>query len=344
MIEYIIAAAACVIAAGLIVLLVYLICHPETLFLWNTFISGKLAAVMPEKRKKAFEMNINKAAALSAKLFLKAYPSAGSIFKPYSLKTQWVTGEEDIDLLLKDNQAVIYVNDFKDASKQAVSVFYNFTEKGFAGIVKDHMSDCSKKAIDVLITQKVIQNNTAFIYDYIYREYIPEELQKSKSISAAFDAFKKTDKQGLFVPVFLNELEKYSCYPVAYTSDALNVIKDFIKFIYNIVKKDTSETVPSSFFKDEIRIRVLMIYNYDDDNTDILVQHIETDISNNVNTVYVIAAGRKVGTAGNLSNQIFEKYGNYFSEPKKISFTRNGKRSTGAYAVCYEISRLTAGT
>jgi hypothetical protein len=102
--------------------------------------------------------------------------------------------------------------------------------------------------------------------------------------------------------------------------------------------------VPSSFFKDEIRIRVLMIYNYDDDNTDILVQHIETDISNNVNTVYVIAAGRKVGTAGNLSNQIFEKYGNYFSEPKKISFTRNGKRSTGAYAVCYEISRLTAGT
>jgi hypothetical protein len=73
MIEYIIAAAACVIAAGLIVLLVYLICHPETLFLWNTFISGKLAAVMPEKRKKAFEMNINKAAALSAKLFLKAY-------------------------------------------------------------------------------------------------------------------------------------------------------------------------------------------------------------------------------------------------------------------------------
>jgi hypothetical protein len=341
MIENIIIIVACITVSGLIALLIYLICHPGTVFSWNTFIAGKIAVVIPEKRKKAFEMNINNAVTLSVKLFMKAYPYFNKIFTPYSLKTQWLTGDEDIELLLKDNQAIIYVNDFKDSAILTVSVICSYMEKGFDEIVKDRMSDCSKKAIDVFITQKVLQNNLAYIYDYLYNEYLPDELQKSKTIQASFNGFKQADKQGLFVPILLNELDRYSCYPAAYNTDVLNVIRDFIRFIYNIVKKISSETVPTSFFNDDIRIRVLMIYKYDADyNIDNIIQHIESDISNDINTVYVIAAGRKTVVAENLSNQIFKQYGNYFNEPKKISYTRYGKRPGGAYAVCYEICKL----
>ncbi|MHB1154648.1 MAG: hypothetical protein ACYCWE_09055 [Eubacteriales bacterium] len=330
-----------VIVAALVLLLIYLIIHPETVYSWNASIALKFAADNPEKRKRAFEMKLNNAVSPILMLLKKAYPSIKKTFAPYSLKTHWV--DDDIDSLLKDSRAVLYVNDTNDVLKQTVSLVYTMMEKGFSETVKNNMSDCSRRAIEAFITQKVLQNNTAYIYDHIFYEYLPEELRKSRSAAMTFENLKRLDKQGLYIPILLGELERYcgAYYPYTYNSDIVNIIREFIKFVYILAKKTAGETVPSSFFRGELRIRIIILFNGSAETSiDNIIFHIKDDIANYINTVYVIATGSRVEIAESAANKIYKRYEGYFSEPKKISYTRYGNRPNGAYAACYELCKI----
>ncbi len=341
MIELIISIHLYVIVIALVLLLIYLIVHPETVYSWNASIVLKFAADNPEKRKRAYEMKLNNTVSPFLILLNKAYPSTKKTFAPYSLKTHWA--DDDIDSLLKDTRAILYVNDTNDALKQSVSLVYNFMENGFSETVKNNMSDCSRRAIEAFITQKVLQNNTAYIYDYIFNEYLPDELQKSRSAAMTFENLKRLDKQGLYIPILLSELERYcgAYYPYTYNPDIINIIREFIKFVYILAKKTAGETVPASFFRDELRIRVIILFNGSADySIDNIIFHIKDDIANYINTVYVIATGSRAEIAESVSNKIYKRYEDYFSEPKKVSYMRYGNRPSGTHAACYELCKL----
>lgn len=195
---------------GAIVVILWLLSHPQTVREWNTQITMWIAAFAPKKRKKAFEKRLCMTIDAAKIKFDESAPPALKKFLPYDLKVEWVSEAETTDSFFEDNQVVVYVNSYKDEVKQAVGILHNYCAKGFGQNAKTYMPSSVCKSSDLIVTQKLAQYAGRNIYDYFNREYIPEQLNADKTFVAVFNKLRKIDKDGLFLPVLFNEVDKYA--------------------------------------------------------------------------------------------------------------------------------------
>ena len=188
---------------GAIIVIVWLLSHPQTVREWNTQITIWIAAFAPKKRKKAFEKRLCMTIDAAKLKFDESAPPALKKFLPYDLKVEWVSEVETTDSFFEDNQVVVYVSSYKDEVKQAVGILHNYCAKGFGQNAKTYMPTSVCKSSDLIVTQKLAQYAGRNIYDYFNREYIPEQLKADKTFVAVFNTKLTFCENGINVKVIL---------------------------------------------------------------------------------------------------------------------------------------------
>lgn len=243
-----------------IVLIVWLLSHPQTVREWNTQITVWIAAFAPKKRKKAFEKRLCMTIDAAKLKFDEAAPPALKKFLPYDLKVEWISEEETTASFFEDNQVVVYVNSYKDEVKQAVGILHNYCAKGFGQNAKMYMPASVCKSSDLIVTQKLAQYAGRNVYDYFNREYIPEQLKADKTFVAVFNKLRKVDTDGLFLPVLFNEIDKYASrvFPAPPADEVFRTIAHFMDFIYEIASHTLGDDTKLTFRENGINVRVIL--------------------------------------------------------------------------------------
>ena len=319
----------------------WLIAHPDVVKGWNVNITMWVAGFVPKKRKRAFERKLNWTIDSAKKRFSESSPPFMRKFLPYDLKVQWVDGNDSIESIIDNKQIVVYVPSYKNEVQQAVGVLHNYCTTGFAEKAKLYMPTDAKKASDVIITQKLAQHAGHNVYDYFNREYLPELLKKDKSYAIIFDKLQKIDRDGLFIPILLNEIDKYAnrIHPAPASPVIMDTIIHLMNFIYKIVSRDAGEIVPLTFSEGGIRIRIILAISdalYDTEkpieDTDELIQ------SRSVDTIYVLATGFKMGNAREIAEGIYNRNPMDLYEPIETNYKRYTRRPDGKDSICFEIN------
>ena len=88
---------------GAIVVILWLLSHPQTVREWNTQITMWIAAFAPKKRKKAFEKRLCMTIDAAKIKFDESAPPALKKFLPYDLKVEWVSEAETTDSFFEYN-------------------------------------------------------------------------------------------------------------------------------------------------------------------------------------------------------------------------------------------------
>ena len=319
----------------------WIVSHPTIIIEWNAHITTLIAAIVPKKRKKAFEKRINLTVGSARKKISEALPVAMQRFLPYDLKVEWVGEKDEISTLLHDKQIIVYVPSYKDEVKQAIGILHNYCSTGFALTAKTYMSSRTKDATDLIMTGKLAQSAGHHVYDYFNREYIPSVLAANSAFSVAYNNLKTIDIDGLFLPVYLNEIDKYAhALFLAPPSDiSSDVITNFGNFLLRIIQKGKDEHVNLDFLEEGIQIKIVLAVS--DVNFDIkpIISNVEEHISKcDINTVYILASGRKVQFANDIATTIYERNPQDLFEPIVTQYRRYTGRQLGVDSICYELN------
>lgn len=325
-----------------IIAIAWLLAHPQVVKEWNVQISMWIAAIHPKKRKKAFEKRLNLTIDSAKTKFNDSAPPYMKKFLPYDLKVEWVDEKETMETVTRNKQVIVYVPTYKNELSQAVCVLHNYCTNGFANKAKVYMPQEACKASDLVVTQKLTQYAGHSVYDYFNREYLPELLSTDKTLKTMFGMLQKVDRDGLFIPVLLNEIDKYSSklYPAVPTGDVAKIIVHLMDFIYKIVSRDPGENVPLTFCEDEIKIKIILAVSDVSYNIDPLVRDAENALQEQkVNTVYVLATGSKIPFAQSISDRIYERNPLDVHEPIETNYKRYTRKPSGSDSICFEINR-----
>lgn len=318
-----------------------LIAHPQVVKEWNVQITMWIAAIAPKKRKSAFEKRLNLTIDSVKTKFDESAPPLMKKFLPYDLKVEWVDENETPESFFDNNQVVVYVHSYKDESQQVIGILHSYCSKGFAQKPKIYMPSSVSKSSDMIITQKLAQYAGHNIYDYFNREYIPELLKKDRTFVAVFEKLRKIDTDGLFLPVLLNEIDKYAnrIYPSVPSQEIMNPIIHLMDFIYNIVARAPGDLVPLTFCENEIKVRIILAVSDFSYCIDKPVQDAEATIKNrSVNTIYVLATGSKMNFAKDIADAIYKRNPQDVFEPIETNYKRYTKTPSGADSICFEIN------
>ena len=326
-----------------IVVIGWMLAHPQVIKEWNAQFTLWAAAFIPRKRKKAFEKRLNLTIDSAKTKFNEIAPPFLRKFLPYDLRIEWINDKDSIETITQDKQIIVFVPSYKNELSQAVGVLHNYCSQGFAEKAKYYMPQPSSKATDLIITQKLTQYAGHNIYDYFNREYLPGILTKDPSIHSSFEKLQKVDKDGLFIPVLINEIDKYSnsIYPSTPSVEIADIISRLTDFIYRIAVRNTGEIVPLIFIEDRIKIKVVLaISNYSPYLVDNAVKDVEKEIQDQkINTIYVLATGTKIEFARLIADQIYNRNPLDVYEPIETNYRRYTRRPSGADSVCFEINR-----
>lgn len=320
---------------------VWLIAHPQVVKEWNVQISVWVAAIVPKRRKKAFEKRLNLTIDSAKIKFSEAAPLFMQKFLPYDLKVTWVDEHDTIESILEDKQVIVYVPSYKNEAKQAVGVLHSYCSTSFAQKAKLYMPLNARKASDLVITQKLAQHAGHNIYDYFNREYLPEVLKEDPSYKDIFEKLQKVDRDGLFIPILLNEIDKYSnkIYPAMSSPEIMNIIIHFMNFIYKIVVREAGELVPLTFCEDEIKVKIILAISDTTGDINIPIKEAEYAIQNQkVNTIYILASGSKIDFARNIAKGIYDRNPQDVFDPVETNYRRYTRKPSGKESICFEIN------
>lgn len=321
--------------------IIWLVAHPQVVKEWNVQITMWIAAIAPKKRKKAFEKRLNLTIDSAKVKFDESAPPYMKKFLPYDLKVEWVDENESVESFLDNKQIVVYVHSYRDEAQQAVGILHSYCSKGFAPKSKVYMPSSVSKSSDIIITQKLAQYAGHNIYDYFNREYVPELLKRDRTYVAVFEKLRKVDRDGLFLPVLLNEIDKYAnkIYPSVPSPEVMSTIIHLMDFIYAIVARAPGDLVPLTFCENEIKVKIILAVSDFSYGIDKPVQEAETAIQNrSVNTVYVLATGSKIDFARDIAKAIYKRNPQDVFEPVETNYKRYTKAPSGADSICFEIN------
>lgn len=326
----------------LIGIIIWIITHPEKVVAWNVQIETWIAGIVPKKRKRAFEKRLNLTIETARTRFESAMPLYMQRFLPYDLKVTWVSEEETMDSILEDQQVIVYVPSYKDEAKQAVGVLYNYCSNGFVRNAKIYMPGDAVTASDLIMTEKLAQYAGRKVYDYFIRQYLPEKMGKDKTYRAVLNKLRQIDRDGLFLPVLINEIDKYvnKISPSPPSEEIVMTIIHLMEFVLKIATHDQGERVPLTFNENGIKIRVfLAVSDSQVSEIDSLIERIEQGVLNrSVDTIYILATGTKIGFAHEIATKVYERNPQDIFDPVTTQYKRYTKSAIGTDAVCYEIN------
>ena len=320
----------------------WIFAHPNVVKEWNVIFSTWIAGFIPKKRKKTFEKRIDLTIESVKTKFKETMPDFAHRFIPFGLKVKWVSESETIESVVNDNQIIVYVPSYNDEAQQTIGILHNYCSVGFAEKAKIYMSNSEKDASDLIMTEKLVKHAGTHIFDYYNRVYRPDVIKKNRNLAAAYDRLKKIDTDGLFIPVFLNEIDKFSnrIYPATPTPEIEATIDKFSSFLCTIASRNTGEMVNLTFTEGGINIRVVLaISSYSRLHIKNIIKEIEEYINGStIKTVYVLASGSKTWYANEIATQLYERNPQDIFMPIVTRYKRYTRQLDGIDSVCFEIN------
>ncbi|HCA30346.1 MAG TPA: hypothetical protein DEP23_12660 [Ruminococcaceae bacterium] len=137
----------------------------------------------------------------------KVINSVNDDLLPYRVKVKWIKSE-NIESFLKSGQVIIKIGDDDDINKSFVIAVAEFVRQGLMHNVKRHLRDEPLvQAIDCCAVNKILSQAYIECLSYFQKNLL-DRLLKNSDFAKHFELLRQIDYNGLFLPVFLNELTK----------------------------------------------------------------------------------------------------------------------------------------
>jgi len=296
----------------LIVLIMYMLMHPEKVEKWSSIIARGFA-IFSRRIERAYvardiQNRINS--------FADVANSEVSGVLPYRIKIEWVKVKETTpEAFIKSGEIVVKMDHHRNQAKNLAHATIAYVSTGAIPRARQYINENVVRAIDFTIVKKIfVREGRHDALQIFVEEIFTPEIEKNPDIKKYCATMENLDIKGLFTRVLLREFLELGAeaYPEIPTESIKEETKNFVEFLEKIATKERGVDVPGglSFEGNRIRTGLVLIARpevRDLYGIDPYLNAVKVCVEKGINSIYILAAGRLNITAAKLVAQRLER-------------------------------------
>lgn len=304
---------------------------PENFKIYFGFIFGILASPFLVFRKKAIRFNIEGPATKALKKLSKEVPD----IEIPELVIQWVSGE-NLETKLKEGKAIIKLKFDNDNTRNILKATTIYVRDAFLKHSKPYLSDSFKKALDLIISKKLllqINKNQSNLISQFFEENIID----SEEVFEKCEKIEEIDDNGLLTRILIRELNNFGDKLLGRLPKSEYKVEseEFLDFINQIATREFDDYTPLSFTNNTLRVGVILvarIETFTNHGLEPYLRRIKLGRANGIESFYLLARSEKVEILVKVATELLST-GNFILINKPKEF----KDSQGRPTLCYYI-------
>lgn len=219
-------------------------------------------------------------------------------FKPSNIKLEWVDENQTADHFKKNGRIILKMSKSKNQEKNLVNAAMIFIAENVLYKAKKYISPKQRESIDVFVAKKFFEVEQK---DYL-NQFVDDFLQDSASddkINDLLYKYKTIDENGLFYPVFVQEMiflgEKVFAnnYP---KSEIYKEVSELITFLNNFASRKTGEIIENKFVGRYCKFGIMIVgesWKTESQGTHPYAKYVQKLFLQKSETVYLLGDSRK---------------------------------------------------
>jgi len=271
-------------------LFIFFAINPEKLDYWKALFFRIFASFNRSSERKTISSEIQS----SIHHFVSKYKA--ETIMPYGIKFKWTTGK-NFESFVKGGDVFVYMEDYRNTSKNFVSVITSWTSNGFLPTVKPYLPKQVFTASEIIIQEKLISEERPGAIDY-YRDHIyNQKIQDVPGSEEYKKKFERIDKKGLFHNIFLTELSDFGKrFKDIFISDADNEIDSMIQVLEDIAARKPGGEVQLIYGGKVFKIQIILVAREHKKGLSAVpyINRAKQAVSDGQNSIYIMARNQKI--------------------------------------------------
>lgn len=301
-----------------ILVIVYWLFYPEKVELLSSQFYRLFTKFSEKARKRTVASNIQAHIKLGKKK--KFFGTDMNRFLPENVKIKWIKFGDD-EAILNDNEVLIRMSHKTPRKENFVRAVQAYVSEGFISDSRRYIDINVLEAADHNVISKIIRNGYGSAENLFEEKFSLKYHDNIAEIRSLINDINNIDRDGLFYPIVINEFYKIGKqYHPSTPDDALiQETREFLRFILNISTKDPGMDVPLSYNGEYFKVSVHLaigkneLSEIDEElSYKTILKSIKNStkkhIKDKVETIYILALGRKIDYAKDIAKQLIQEY------------------------------------
>lgn len=219
-------------------------------------------------------------------------------FKPANIKLEWVDENQTAQHFKDNGKIILRMTKSDSQDKNLVNAAMIFIAENVLYKAKKYISSKQRESIDVFVGKKFFEIEQK---DYL-NQFVEDFLQNSatdEKINDFLYKYKTIDENGLFYPVFIQEMiflgEKV--FANSYPKDEIyKEVSELVAFLNNFASRKIGETLENKFVGKYSRFGIMIVgesWKVESSGTHPYTKYVQKLFSEGYETVYLVGDSRK---------------------------------------------------
>ncbi len=245
---------------GTLYIIVQLIVNPDKVEKWASIIN-KILADVGGIFKFAHRNYVKYDLQSRINIFTKEVASSAPYLEDTKIAIEWTDTTIDREAFMQNGKAIIRLRRDDPEDLNFVHGAYWSVSTQLLPKVKRYISDTQKKAVDLYVTAKVIEQEKYHVIDHFLEHYLHPNIEKSDKLREIFDNFRTIDRYGAFYPVFLQELYFLSMkvYGSPKNSQIIVEVTRLADFLHRFATRTVGDDSDSHFLGEYCKFGIVIV-------------------------------------------------------------------------------------
>lgn len=319
----------------LFVALVYVIINLDKVMLLQSWFWGLFSNFFSFAKKKQISGKVRGTILKS----IKEQPSLKEEIIPTDLKVVWVDSEE-VESFVNNNQVIVRIKQSSNPHENLVTAVSEYVNNGLLYNVKRYLNKEVMDGSRILMTRKVIQAASKSSLNYLDEKYVFPQMEKDEELKEIYDSLNRIDNNGMFIGILLNEFSKagMTIYGEVEDPELIAESKEFMRFLYNIATRISSDSTDLSFNRDYFKVAIFLSASNKTlkySGIKVFVKAITAKLNEGIETIYIFGLGSKREIAKQISEEMDSDFRiRKIEEHRYKHVNESGRRVPGVFYEC----------
>lgn len=211
----------------------------------------------------------------------------------YSLKVKWVSEPND-PILSKNGTLILRLKEEDDQTRNILSAVHSALPHVVCPLMRKNINVTCEKSIDLTLLQKLSEKLGKHGKLTFKKYFLDPETDSDVLINELIKKLITMDKQGFFVPIFINELELLSegLYADNDKTDYSREVLQFIEYLLTIINREVGSEIELEYLTPPFKVSTILLakaQRADKQGLKPYLRRLQINLEKGSESIYIIA-------------------------------------------------------
>lgn len=211
----------------------------------------------------------------------------------YDVKVKWVKEVSD-PILSKNGTLILRMKEEDDQTKNILSAVHTALPHILCPLIRQNINRTCSKSIDLTVLKKLSSKLGKHGKLTFKRYFLDPETEVDSQINEMIYKLQTLDNHGLFIPIFINELELLSegLFADSDTTDYSEQTLQFLDYLLKIVNREVGQEIELEYLVSPFKVSTILLakaHRADTEGLKPYLRRLKINLDKGSDTVYVIS-------------------------------------------------------